>query len=189
MTTMKIDFDFDELDYQSGKDLDSVCCPIRITVDDVIITKCSLSVSDDDGFRGDNLANVLVGWLDAVPKLLAGESHESWFLEEPETIDFTPKNGMIYVRCWEPEEPGWEHAENETDRQRYENNYRCNRGYPNYPHGTPVPPAVLVNEFIRVSEDFLAFIEPYDKKKNHYVASLREELKKAKKFWKDNVRK
>ena len=185
MDTMKIEYKFNFSDFLNRKclDADSVESAIRITINDVVITKM-IDNQTDDGFLGENITSVFAGWLNAVPKLLAGEPHSSFFLDSPDTIDFRPKNGLIYIRYWYPEEHCWDHPDNENDKRFYEHMKKSNREYPNFPDGTPVPPSVLINEFIRVSEDFLAFIEPYDKEKDRDIAELHKELKRVKEFWK-----
>jgi hypothetical protein len=186
MTTMKIEYDFGlPPEYKGGIGYYDIDSGFRITIDGIIITKSLIGVDENDGFVGDNFINILCSWLHIVPELLAGKYYDTIFIETTETIDFTPKNGMIYVRFWEPEDPLLASSDNERERNFLMRQRESNSIYPNYPDGTPVPPAVLVNEIIRVSEDFIAYIEPHDTKKGSGIASLRDELKKVKEFWKE----
>lgn len=186
MTTMKIEYRFNLSEYLNRGCLDSdyVESGIRIMINDVIITKISGNESDD-GFRGENIVSVLAGWASAVPDILSGRYYRSLFFDTTETIDFTPKNDVIYIRYWDPEKPECDGPDLEAHRRYNEDAGSFNRMYPNYPEGTPVSSDVLVNEIIRVCEEFLAFITPYDKNQDRDIAYLRKELKILKNFWID----
>ena len=145
MPYLKIDFHIYNLTENFFEDAWEIEGGLSIEKHGLVLTK-RVDDEKDDGFRGDYLYLNLFDWLTSVPKLLSGQRCNIDFYDSTEVFLFRPDGDVIYFKYFA--EGIGSLTENENKR------------YPNHEDGTPIKTKELVLEIIKVSEKFLALLEP-----------------------------